>query len=422
MQTIITDPDFDPTENPLPQTEFKSKFYNAESFSKSFVNFRKPIFLNLNVQSLNSKHGNLKNFISALANKSVPVDLIAMQELWKIPYPELVDLPGFQRIIFKSRTRGNGGGDGFFIRNGINFNVVEPPFECFINKIFESLTLELCYPLNNTVKKIHITCIYRSPSPVQGMTPAMQHDAFMEKMNPILDFLNSKNHDSFVFLDANINLLEFHGKELANGYFNTIIEKGFYPTNMKASRMQGGSHTLIDHILTNCRMSEVNSGSIIEDISDHFITFLQPNLTKSAFKPSKVMKRQFTTENLNNFKTDLQNLTWQELFVNNDVDVCYDLFWTDFKTLYDLCFPIKTCRFNRNYHKLNNFMTNGLLTSRKNKVNLHKKALLDPSAQNLQIYKTFRNLYNKLVRISKKNSLGDQIQKNVKNPKKPGTF
>jgi hypothetical protein len=137
MQTIITDPEFDPTENPLPQTEFNSYFHDTESFSNSFVNSRKPIYLNLNVQSLNSKHGNLKNFISELANKSVPIDLIAMQELWKIPYPELVDLPGFQRIIFKSRTRGNGGGVGFFIRNGINFNIVEPPFECFVNKIFE---------------------------------------------------------------------------------------------------------------------------------------------------------------------------------------------------------------------------------------------------------------------------------------------
>jgi hypothetical protein len=40
--------------------------------------------------------------------------------------------------------------------------------------------------------------------------------------------------------------------------------------------------------------------------------------------------------------------------------------------------------------------------------------LLDLSAQNLQIHKTYRNLYNKLIRISKKTSLGEQIQKSKK--------
>jgi hypothetical protein len=372
----------------------------------------KPMLLNLNVQSLNSKHGCLRDFLINLANNHVQIDILAMQEVWKLPYPEMVDIPGFQRIVFKNRSRGNGGGVGFYIKNGINFKIVNPPFETFVDKIFESLTVEICYCINNVVKKILVSNIYRSPTVLNGMTMATQNDAFMEKFNQLIDYLSATNCDTYILTDSNINLLDLYGSELVNDYFNTIIEKGFFPANMKASRMH------IDHILTNCFSPKIESGSIIEEISDHFITFLQLNLAKSKCKANKVTKRQFSTENLNNFKNDLQNLTWQELLNCNDVDTCYDLFWTDFKSLYDLRFPLRTVRFNRNCHKINSFMTRGLLTSRKRKEFLHKKALNEPNAQNIQAYKNFRNLYNRLIRTSKKLTLGDEIKKNSKNPKK----
>jgi hypothetical protein len=127
-----------------------------------------------------------------------------------------------------------------------------------------------------------------------------------------------------VLLDANINLLSLHDNEIANAYLGAALEKGFFPTNLKASRMQNGSHTLIDHILTNNHMLNVTSGSILEDISDHFVTFLQLSLTKNRAGTRKVTKRFFTTDNLNNFRNDLQNLTWQNVLQTNDVDIGYD--------------------------------------------------------------------------------------------------
>jgi hypothetical protein len=271
--------------------------------------------------------------------------------VWKIPYPDALDIPGYQRLIFKSRSRGNGGGVGLYIRENLNFNVITTNFDSFVDKIFESVTVEICYPVNNSVKKIFVSSVYRSPTAITGMTPTLQHDAFLEHLSLLLDFLNETKCDSYVLLDANINLLNLLDNELSNSYLSSVIEKSFFPTNLKASRMQNGSHSLIDHILTNNHMLNVTSGSILEDISDHFVTFLQLNLTKNRSTAGKVTKRSFTTENLNNFKNDLQNLHWQELLQCNDVDLCYDLFWTDFKTLYDLHFPLRTVRFNRNYHK-----------------------------------------------------------------------
>jgi hypothetical protein len=100
--------------------------------------------------------------------------------------------------------------------------------------------------------------------------------------------------DAILMYYLNINLLNLYNSNLANNYLGTIIEKSFYPTNLKASRMQSGSHSLIDHILTNNHTLSITSGSILEDISDHFVTFLQPNLSKSRGGSRKVTKRFFT--------------------------------------------------------------------------------------------------------------------------------
>ena len=66
-----------------------SIFYDMDSFIKKFSNSKSPLFMNLNVQSLNSKHEKLKNFVLALSNKGIVIDIIAIQETWSIKYPEL---------------------------------------------------------------------------------------------------------------------------------------------------------------------------------------------------------------------------------------------------------------------------------------------------------------------------------------------
>jgi hypothetical protein len=116
-------------------------------------------------------------------------------------------------------------------------------------------------------------------------------------------------------------------------------------------------------------------------------------------------RRLFNNTNMTNFRNDLANLSWNNVLQCNDVNESYDMFWADFKCLYDLHFPVVTIRFNKNYHKINEFMTNGLVTSRRTKNRLLQIYLNDPSEINQKKYRDFRNLYNKLVRVSKKNAL-----------------
>jgi hypothetical protein len=63
-------------------------------------------------------------------------------------------------------------------------------------------------------------------------------------------------------------------------------------------------------------------------------------------------------------------------------------------------------------------MTPGLLTSRNKKNTLHRVSLNNPTVLNLTNYKTYRNLYNKILRASKKLYFTSNLKQNIKNPKK----
>ena len=103
---------------------------------------------------------------------------------------------------------------------------------------------------------------------------------------------------------------------------------------------------------------------------------------------------------------------------STDTDTCYDKFWDIYKLLHDQHFPLTTTKFNKNIHKISEFMTPGLLISRKRKLELHKNALVDNSHDTWTTYRTYRNLYNKTTRASKKLHYENTLRQNAMNPKK----
>jgi hypothetical protein len=182
--------------------------------------------------------------------------------------------------------------------------------------------------------------------------------------------------------------------------------------------MQNNSRSLIDLALSNDTSMGILSGTLITDISDHFPIFIQPRLSKHKNKPAVNSHRLLNNNNMTNFRNDLANLTWNNVLRCNDVNESYEMFWADFKCLYDLHFPVVTVRFNKNYHKINDFMTTGLVTSRRTKNRLLQITLNDPCENNIKKYREFRNLYYKLIRVSKKMHYSNNLNVNAKNPKK----
>ena len=232
------------------------------------------------------------------------IDIIALQETWLIKYPHLLLIPGFQPLIYINRKKGRGGGVGFFVKNGLSAQIADN-MTYNIDKIFETLTLDISYTNTQIRRHYIVSNIYRSPTAILGLTNSQQHDQFLDKFDTLLTDLNNCNKDAYVFLDSNINLLNSNNNQHAINYMTAVTNAGFLLSNFRASRIQNDSASLIDHILSNNKTSSLTSGTIIEDISDHFITFIQPNIQKNKSKPTVVKRRIYSKDNLNNFKRDL---------------------------------------------------------------------------------------------------------------------
>jgi hypothetical protein len=242
---------------------------------------------------------------------------------------------------------------------------------------------------------------------------------FADHLDNLLTNLSQRYPTSYICLDSNINHLITHANHPSHEYFQTISSNGFIQCIRKATRIVNNSHSLIDHIVTNTREEVIESGTLIMDISDHFMTFIKLKNSHTKVKSKPKLSKNLSKENINKFKINLQTQTWENVLTCFDVNDSYNAFWDTFKFLFDINFPDKVTKQNKNLHKLNEFMTNGLLISRINKNNLHKTAVQTPSVENVDRYKAYRNVYNKLLRASKKTYFCEslhqakKIQKNM---------
>jgi len=260
--------DINLNDDPYSNINLDSQFYDILALSKNLPVSKTPIYLSVNIQSLNSKFNELCNMLNELQLKKINIDVVALQETWEIRYADQLLIPGYQQIIFKNRLGTRGGGVGFYVRNGLTFKIMEnlSPFE---TKIFESLTIQLSYPSKKTVL---LTCGYRSNGILENVTPAQQMERFMLKYDELLANLARKKQDCYIFMDSNINLLELNEPIPAN-FLNTTLSSGFLQCICKATRFQNNSRTLIDHILTSCQQNTFVTGTILSDVSDHFFYF-----------------------------------------------------------------------------------------------------------------------------------------------------
>jgi len=274
--------------------------------------------------------------------------------------------------------------------------------------------VEIQYPN----KSIIISNVYHSPNPPSNCTVQAHSMHFLELLDAHLSDLSDSNKESFVFLDSNIDLLKVNESTIANDYMDVNISNGFLQLISRATRIQGNHVSLIDHILSNSRNDTYTSGTIVHDLSDHFINYMQLPNSKQKTKIKPTFRRNFSSNNVQNFKTSLSGSNWQPIYDSNDVDVSFDLFWKIFNELYELNFPLKKFKFNKNIHKINDYLTSGLLISRKNKMELCKKAAKERTIEALNTYKNYRNIYNNLVRLSKKMYFDSNFTKFKKNPKK----
>jgi hypothetical protein len=68
------------------------------------------------------------------------------------------------------------------------------------------------------------------------------------------------------------------------------------------------------------------SGTILTDISDHFMTFISINRPVKSNAPKFIYRRDMSVANTERFKENLRMLRWNNVLTCNDVNLSYENF------------------------------------------------------------------------------------------------
>ena len=379
-------------------TEFNDcmdcKYFNETTFAVKYANTNDLLFLNSNIQSLAAKFTNLCSFFDHMSNANCLPDIFSLQEIWKIQ-PDFYQIEGY-KFFSKTRNEAQGGGVGIYTKSNYNVSILEE-VSYFIENVFESLVLKVEIP---NIKKFICVSLYKPPG-CKFMTTSRHMEIFFNYLNEMLQKLEKFKLPVYILTDSNIDLMKIGVNEHSSDLFNTMLGFGFFQIIGKSTRVTNETHTLIDQIYTSDKVEYLNSGVIIDSLSDHFITFcsIKQNKAKNSKGPSFVYKRNFDVHNKEVFKNYISTLTWNNVIASNCPNEAYDIFWDDFYNIFELSFPKKKVKINRNKHCINKFMTKGLMKSRRTKLNLSAKA--KRSNDDKLKYISYRNLYNSILKKAK---------------------
>ena len=135
----------------------------------------------MNVRSLN------KNWNAFITSKVIKADIICLQETWKIHNVDNIRLEGFNRLLYKERRAGRGGGVGMYIKEGVIYEEVDTFYK---HGHIESIGIKTV--IND--KQVIIISIYHIPK---------------NNIEELKNFFNSlsRNTNYIILGDVNINTL-----------------------------------------------------------------------------------------------------------------------------------------------------------------------------------------------------------------------
>ena len=314
FQTVLIDEGNDPDINFF---NYKSEtvdtpYFSADEFNSSSDKLLKNSFsvLHINIRSLNKNFEKLREYLSLVKRDFI---VVALTETWcndeKATQNSLLQLPNYTPIHQIRNNGQRGGGVVLYVHNSLNFKILKK--QSTNSNDLECACIEI---VRKNAKNIIVSCIYRPPR--------RDSHKFLEDIKTLI----CKNQEKPLFLlgDLNINSLDYSINTNVRDFFNLIFQNGIFPLINRPTRVTKSSATIIDHVLINTVInSEVQSGMIKTDMSDHFAVFalmrtslVQPNLKKTF------IKRDLNEYSIKYFKSILNSVDW-DLITQTTPDSSY---------------------------------------------------------------------------------------------------
>lgn len=349
--------------------------------------------LHQNIAGLLNKADALSICLNELSEKGQPVDVLCVTEHFMMSgHEDHLVVPNYTLAACFSRQNSKRGGSCVLVRSGHLWRELLEVSELSISNVIECCAIEL------TSYKVVIVCIYRVPN-------ADNLNVFFSKLEQVLMLLTRRNCRNIIIAgDINIDTLKNNNRTSELKYLLTsfnmtlAIEK---PTRM-------ASQTCIDNIAHN--FNKKCKTEVIEfALSDHTAQLLKcPIRLNCILKYWYKSQRDFSQENITKFRTCLENLSFSEIYDNDDPNDTFNLFFEQFKLFYDLCFPRRRIKIPTSQKP--KWISRGIKLCSLKKRQLLWTSRLKPTQINKSKYSNYTKIFKKIINLTKRSQNDHNIK------------
>ncbi|KAG8319844.1 hypothetical protein J6590_108404 [Homalodisca vitripennis] len=282
-------------------------FFNLESNQGGF---------NIIYTNIRSMRKNFDSFIININNSINRINIIILSEIWiGTDEVELFNIPGY--VLFAECND--------VYRSGGVLCYVDNSFDC--NQLQLNMTTADALLLNVRFNRSYfkLLCLYRLHN--------FSENLFLDEISNVLSNIN--NNVIFVG-DININIAATSA--VSNNYSTLLYNNGFVSLINDPTRITNISKTCIDHVFVRSRnISKYKSAVFDEGITDHCILGISfrnndnINLINNKISPNK------SIIDFNLVKNKLQSTSWEEVYSERDVNLCYRKFHDLLIKIVDSC-------------------------------------------------------------------------------------
>ena len=134
-------------------------------------------------------------------------------------------------------------------------------------------------------------------------------------------------------------------------------------------------------------------------MADHFgVFYVQQFKSTGTQKNTHRQIRYYSEANINKFQNYLQETDFSHILNIDYAENAYDEFMELYRMAFEKAFPLRSVKVHKTYIKKDPWITSGLLKSSRQKAKLFSKKLNNPSEHNINAFKIYNNIFNKLKR------------------------
>ena len=230
-------------------------------------------------------------------------------------------------------------------------------------------------------------------------------------LNTIQSDTNFNKADQVILSgDWNFDFLKEESENQIKIVSSCLFSHGHLLLITHPTRITDNTATLLDMITSSKPHNEITTDIVTFSLSDHLATFMTYPISTNKTSNLYIKHRVYNEAAKNKFCTLMSGTDFSTIYDEPNAEIAFSKFFKLHNENFDIAFPLVQKKFCKKYNPINQWMTSGLLASKKTKDNLFSKKLAKPTHTNIDNYKSFNILYKKLCRKAKQNYFSGKFE------------